>query len=453
MAARFQTEGALQVAAVAAGGLLLVAAVAALLAPPLFWLLLMTVAAAGAVFLVFRYTVGCCAIWLLIAGSTPEMVLGDLLGANAFQPIIAVVKAAQFGLVLVSIMRFGPRADPFNPAFAFVAMAMVGFGHGLHPGMTTMDSLRSLAGSVAPFAFSFSVLSLGWARAIILTTRWIPVLTVAAGAVLDMAGIRPLFIDLGGARLGALGHPAFLGGFCLTAIYAGLIELFRDGRRRDVALLAVNMMLLAMTGARAPLGYGLVVCALSLLFVAAPSFPWRRRLTLILAGAALLPVLAALAGELVGLRLFTVLSSSAESLSGRDILWPLFEAAAAQSPWVGWGVGAGNAIIPPDSDVARLIGAIAAHNEYLRIRVEGGWIGLAVLFLCFAAWVWTHTACLRRTDRAVMRMVFVAFAFHAFTDNVLISTSACVLFTFVSAVFARGMLEAAQTDDATRELA
>jgi hypothetical protein len=40
-----------------------------------------------------------------------------------------------------------------------------------------------------------------------------------------------------------------------------------------------------------------------------------------------------------------------------------------------------------------------------------------------------------------MRFVFAAFACHAITDNVLISTSASVLFAFVSAVFARGALE------------
>jgi O-antigen ligase len=271
--------------------------------------------------------------------------------------------------------------------------------------------------------------------------RLIPVLTVAAGAVLDAAGIRPLFIDLGGARLGALGHPAFLAGFCMTAIYAGLIELFRHGRGRDMALLAVNFVLLAATGARAPLAYAAAVCLIALLAVDAPRFPRRRRITLLLAGASMLPLLVALSGEMTGVRLVSVLSTNAENLSGREVLWPLFEAAAAQSPWFGWGVGAGNAVVPEGSDVARYIGTLAAHNEYLRIRVEGGWIGLSLLIACFAGWVWTHTARLRRTDRAVMRLVFAAFALHAFTDNLLISTSACVLFTFVAAVFARGMLE------------
>jgi O-antigen ligase len=212
------------------------------------------------------------------------------------------------------------------------------------------------------------------------------------------------------------------------------------------------------TGARAPLAYGVAVCLITLLFVPSARVPWRRRLGLLLTLAALLPVLAALAGELAGVRLFNVLSNEPRDLSGREILWPLFEAAANRSPWIGWGVGAGNAIVPADGDVAKLLGTFAAHNEYLRIRVEGGWIGLALLIGCLTAWVWTHSARLRGTDRAIMRLVFAAFALHAFTDNVLISTSACVLFTFVSAVFARGALEADGTrhpsvDDGARELA
>jgi O-antigen ligase len=452
---RLPAEGAAGLVVMAAWGFFAAGTAFAVLAPPLFWLLLAGTAALGVAFLAFRHTVACCAAWLLIAGSTPEMAIGDLLGPAAPQAIIAMVKSAQIGLAVTCILRFGPRLDPFNPALAFAAMGAVGFLRGLHPALTPVDSLRSLVGSMAPYAFAFSRLSLPWARAIIVMTRWIPILTVTAGAALAAAGIRPLFIDLGGARLAGLGHPAFLGGFCLTAIYASLVELFRDGRGREVALMAVNLLLLAATGARAPLAYGMAVCLIVLLFVPAAAFPWRRRLTLLLAGGAALPVLVVLAGELSGLRLFGTLSSHAADLSGRDILWPMFEDAAAKSPWLGWGVGAGNAVIPVTSDVALLIGTLAAHNEYLRIRVEGGWIGLGLLLACFVGWVWMHTARLRRAERAIMRLVFVAFACHAFTDNLLISTSACVFFAFVVAVFARGALEAAAIpmDDGARELA
>jgi hypothetical protein len=36
-----------------------------------------------------------------------------------------------------------------------------------------------------------------------------------------------------------------------------------------------------------------------------------------------------------------------------------------------------------------------------------------------------------------MRMAFIAFAAHASTDNVLIATTACVFFTFATALFVR----------------
>ena len=78
-----------------------------------------------------------------------------------------------------------------------------------------------------------------------------------------MLGLRPLFFDIGGERLAGLGHPAFLAGFCLAAIYACLIELYRDGRSRWLLLLAVNFLILVLTGARAPLAYAIAVTGLT----------------------------------------------------------------------------------------------------------------------------------------------------------------------------------------------
>jgi O-antigen ligase len=175
----------------------------------------------------------------------------------------------------------------------------------------------------------------------------------------------------------------------------------------------------------------------------------------LLLAACLLPLLVVLANDLAAVRLFNVLTNEASDLSGRTLLWPLFEQAAASAPWFGWGVGAGNAIIPPDSDLARLIQTRAAHNEYLRILVEGGEFGRGLLIVLFVLWVACHTASLRRTDRVIMRLVFLAFAAHAYTDNVLIATTACVFFAFVAAVFARGARErewAMSATDPTRRL-
>ncbi len=146
---------------------LVVAAGAAVVAPSLFWVVLAGAGVVAAAVLAFRHVVGVSAAWLLVVGCTLEMSLGDLLGPGAYQPIIGMVKAVGLVLAGMAIVRFGPRADLFNPGLAFVAMFVVGWVHGLHPELTLGDSLRSLVGSVAPFAFSFSRLSRDWSRAII----------------------------------------------------------------------------------------------------------------------------------------------------------------------------------------------------------------------------------------------------------------------------------------------
>ncbi len=413
----------------------------ALLAPLWFWLPPAAAAAVGIAILAFRHTVVFCVAWLLIAGATLEMTLQDLVGPAAFQSTIAAVKGAELALAVICILRYGLNSDVFNPGLGFLAMFVVGQAHGLHHDLTQAESLRSLAGSFAPFAFAFSRLSRNWAQAVIRTTAWVPLLSVAGGGILDLAGLRPLFFEGGGERLAGLGHPAFLAGFCLAAIYACLIELYREGESRTLLLLAVNFLILALTGARAPLAYAVAVTGLTLCLVRSSAFPRRCRILPLLLAACLLPLLVILASDLSTVRLFNVLSNEAGNLSGRDLLWPPFEQAAAASPWVGWGLGAGNAIITPDSELARLIQTWAAHNEYLRMRVEGGLIGLGLLVVLFVLWVVHHTSRLRRTDRVIMRLVFIAFAAHAYTDNVLISTTACVFFAFATAVFARGARE------------
>jgi O-antigen ligase len=69
------------------------------------------------------------------------------------------------------------------------------------------------------------------------------------------------------------------------------------------------------------------------------------------------------AADMTGIRLFNVITNAAGDLSGRGLLWPAFEDAASQSPWFGWGIGAGNAVIPPQGAIAQLLHTWAAHNE------------------------------------------------------------------------------------------
>ena len=61
-------------------------------------------------------------------------------------------------------------------------------------------------------------------------------------------------------RLAGAGLPAFLGGFALIAIYAGLMEIIRtppaSGPSFEPLLLLTNFAILLLTGARTPVGIG-----------------------------------------------------------------------------------------------------------------------------------------------------------------------------------------------------
>jgi O-antigen ligase len=403
----------------------------------LFGLALAGAVAAGGVFLVFCFPTRATVVWLLVTSLSLEMTLHDLIGERAFQPTIAAAKGFELLLATVCVLRFGLRLDPLSPAWAFLAMLMTGLAHGLHPGLTAADSLRSAIGSASPFVFGFCRLPEDWPDAILRATKWCAVTAVAASLPFALAGVRPLFVESGGMRLAGLGHPAFLASVCLPAIYACLVALFRSGRRGDLVLLLLNGAILLLTGARAPLAYAAAVCLVSLMTIRSVVFPMRDRLLLILVFAAAVPVAAVLARDLEGVRVFNLFAHHATDLSGRDLLWPAFEAASRASPWFGWGVGAGNVIIPPTGHLAQALHTWAAHNEYLRIGVEGGAVGRLLLIGLFAAWVLVHTHGLHAAERRIMRLVFLALAAHAVTDNLLISTPACVMFAFTAAVFAQ----------------
>jgi O-antigen ligase len=419
-----------------AAAVLAAAFAAGLEAPPLFGLAIWGAVAAGLAFLAFCFPTQASALWLLITSMTLEMTLHDLIGDQAFQPTIAAIKGGELALALLCALRCGVRLDLFSPAWAFTGIFVAGLMHGLHPGLTIADSLRSAVGSAIPFVFGFCRLPRGWPHAIIRATKWAPMIAVIASVPLSLAGIRPMFVDSGGMRLAGLGHPAFLAGVCLPAVYACLITLFRTGQRGDLALLGINGLVLLLTGARAPLACAAVVSVLSLATIHSSAFPARSRLPLLLGGAVLLPVAVVLSGSLSDFRVFNLFAHEATNLSGRDLLWPAFEATAAASPWFGWGTGAGNVVVPPTGQVARELHTWAAHNEYLRLAVEGGGVGLMLLGGLFLGWVIAHTRRLRAAERRIMRLAFLAMAAHAVTDNLLISTPACVMFAFAFAVFA-----------------
>jgi len=369
------------------------------------------------------------ALWMMTVEATP-----DLWRSGDHEALIGAVKGAGVALVLLLGLRFGWRRDRYNPGFAFMVIFVTGLVHGLYPGLGLMSSLRSLIGSAGPFAFSFVRTGEAFRNLVTRIAVFGPLLNVAVGVVLSLGHVHAIYFTEDGAlRLAGAGEPAFLGGFALIAVYAGLFEILRrEDRSAGIIwpaylLLAINVGILLLCGARTPLALAFV-----LIF---GTFLLRRRVMALAASGALLAAAVLFAGQFSFIRAVNLVQGGqAESLSNRNLIWPYFEAAIAASPWVGWGLGAGKEVVPP-TGIAALIGTTAAHNEYLRIGCEGGVVGLGLLILCMGLWAYRGTKTLPRAERWFMRLVLIAFAVHSATDNTLIATTSSVLFIWTSAVF------------------
>jgi O-antigen ligase len=393
----------------------------------IIWLGLGALALVIAVAAAARFPVAATVLWVLAVETTP-----DLWFSGAHETIIDVEKGSGIVLVVLLGLRFGWRRDRYNPGFAFGAMFFTGLLHGLYPGLTLLSSLRSLVGSAAPFAFGFVKTEAKFRRAVVRVVTLGPLVNIAAGAALSALHLHAIYtIEDNVFRLAGAGLPAFLGGFALIAIYAGLLEMLRPQpplRIFEPALLTLNFTILLLTGARTPL-------ALATLLILGVLLAKRRLMALAAAGA-MLAIAVLFLGQFSFIRAVDLIRvGQAGNLSNRDLIWPYFETAIAASPWLGWGVGAGKMVVPVTHGIAQLIGTNAAHNEYLRIGCEGGLFGLGLLILCMALWAVRGARQLPIAESWLIRVVFIAFAVHSATDNTLIATTSSVMFIWITAVF------------------
>lgn len=384
--------------------------------------------------------------WLLVVETTPEMWLSDLIGDHEL--IIAALKLSGLGLIALAALRYRPRFDRFNPGFAFAAMFAGGFVHGLWPGLGFAASLRSLVGSAAPFASGFIEVPAAWRRAVVRAVIIGPLVTVLFGLVLAGLGIRGMYYsELGAIRLNASSNPAFLAGFALFGIYAAVIEFLRRGAGREFSWIAVNLLILVATGARAPLFFAVSILIIVFGFIRSPYLPPRKRaLVLTTCGIGVACIMMA-ASTLHFVRVIDLVDlGDAGNLSNRNLIWPAFENAITESPWLGWGVGAGKVIVPLHSALGTFLGTNAAHEEYLRISAEGGIPGACLLVLMLGLWAVRGSAALPAPERQAMRLVFIAFALHSATDNTLIATTSLAFFTWARAVLTFGERQAIADD-------
>src|SRR5262249_14775469 len=133
---------------------------------------------------------------------------------------------------------------------------------------------------------------------------------------------------------------------------------------------------------------------------------------LILGGLVAVPAALAIVGEFL---LTRALSYDEKS---RDVMRRFLEHYVDAYPDFGIGLGHQYTIVTRELTVQ--IGAVAAHNEYLKYLVELGWIG-GLLFAL--GWIWLFAATWRSSImvRGLLYLICVlAFCLYSATDNTLV---------------------------------
>ena len=202
-------------------------------------------------------------------------------------------------------------------------------------------------------------------------------------------------------------------------------------------MLAVNLAILFLTGARAPAAYAAIVIGGSLILAPGSAVPRAHRLVLIAAGLTAVPLTL---GRGRALRVASPVRSARRSR--RQSERPRNCCGRCSKPPRRARPGPAGALGPATSSfraTARSRPSWAPGPRTTNTCAfwsRAAIIGRTLLIVLFVLWADSHIRRLPPLERVVMSLIFLVFAAHAMTDNVLISTPACVLFAFIAAVYA-----------------
>lgn len=242
---------------------------------------------------------------------------------------------------------------------------------------------------------------------------WAPIACVGIGALYQVAGIWTLFATdfLGVTRLQGSSIPAGMG----TIGYVGTIAAMLASAafdRRYLAVAAINIIILALSAAR--MAFAMAIIPSLVIFYAAYARSFGRFYFYSLA----LAVVAAVGFVLVGDRIMDRFAS--DSSSGRDLIWEALNLVVEQYPWFGIGLGHQITVIP--EEVIEKAVTIAAHNEYLRLTLETGYVGAALIFGLLAAIFIIRMIRFPDCRNLAYVSIVASFFVYCMTDNVLSSS-------------------------------
>lgn len=311
----------------------------------------------------------------------------------------------------------------------------------LMPEAFTGESISSIAALVIPaflFRFQFRDDS---NTAVLKTFILMPILVVCFGLILYLLIGRPIFrLEYDGTtRLQGGSIPAHLGMICFISIFA-LNLLYIKGhlpKKKFYIFYIITYVILFLSGARMAL-----VCSFLSTIVFVYQY-WKANSTIKI-------ILSTL--TFISFIVYVILKSSRSgslgnadvlvNTSGRTDAWAFFYQVFLDNPVLG--IGAGNSSkFFRNSDIEFFV---TPHNEYLRLLVEGGLIGTAIVSFFMFRYIFFKLMLYKRTKSENVFQLLTLYActlIFSFTDNTFSTYQYYIPFLYITHYLGRSLIREA----------
>jgi O-antigen ligase len=351
-------------------------------------------------------------------------------------------KALSLALLIPAIARYGLRPQVNYGILALTAMLIASFVAATRlPTLDDTQMIQTYVGLSIPlivFNMRFNPRSIDSHMAIL---AWLPVLSIALGLLAQWAhlmsldgipwNIFELELMTGSNRLAGVNIPAALAALAYVSFFVSIFQAVLYGKKGYYAMAAIAFLITVLTGGRGPLGAEILFAGLGITISSNRELGGRVKINFAITAALVIALALALYWPNLAARFGSGETATGQTevlnTSGRSQIWDVEFAAWQKNPVFGRGMGAG-AVILLDNSWHNLVAARATHNEYLRLLLDGGIVGLISYFLGFVFLIVRECRDTGTTAKRLTFTLFLSFAIWSFFDNTI--SSGWTLITF-----------------------
>ncbi|MDD9267238.1 O-antigen ligase family protein [Paenibacillus sp. GCM10023248] len=335
--------------------------------------------------------------------------------------ILSLYKLGILILLVPGLLQNGLRWKFASPIVAIACMLFLTlFFSEWHPRLTLSITLKAFIGLTLPFFFLMIKWKEATAQKHIRIICLLPIVSVATGAILQLAHLYPfLNVEFTGAiRVQGANIAPHLAMLAFLGITIALMETKRNPLTAKFyyGTLAANFAILIATGTRGPI-LAMLAMAAYYFFDMVRDYIKGKLILLIplLCSLVLIGGAVYVQWDNMTKRSFERQTGTGIDLSGRTEAWSYFLKGVQDYPLTGRGLGA----VTVANDGSLYAGFVVPHNEYIRFYYDSGYIGCILLFLSLLVLFRMIHRIIPQRIKVYYGAFILAFFLYSLSDNTL----------------------------------